>query len=66
VQVRPAGAATGGVGSRAITGGHTTTLILFACALATRSAILGTAGTCVPSTPLERELCIGHGVLGGG
>ena len=40
---RLAGAASGGVGCRAIAGGHTVTirLILFACAFATRSAITG-------------------------
>jgi len=71
VKARPAGAATGGLGSRAITGGHTTTsspdLVYMRTGNTERHP--GTVYTCVPSRPLERELCMGNGgngVLGGG
>ena len=66
VKARPAGAATGGVGSRAITGGHTTTISPDLVCMRTGNTERhpGTACTCVPSTPLERELCMGNGALG--
>ena len=64
----PAGVATGGVGSRVITEGHTTTISpdLGCMRTGNKERHAGTACTCVPSTPLERELWMGNGVLGGG
>jgi len=64
VKARPAGAATRGVESRAITGGHTTTISPDLVYMRTGNP--GTACTCVPFRPLERELCMGNGALGGG
>jgi len=68
VKARLAGAATGGVGSRVITGGHTTTISPDLVCMRTGNTERhpGTTCTCVPSTPLERELCMGNGALGGG
>ena len=68
MKARPAGAETGGVGSRAITGGHTTTISpdLVCMRTGNTESHPGTAYTCVPSTPLECELCMGNGILGGG
>ena len=68
VKARPAGAATGDVGSRAITGGNMTTISLdIVCMrIGNTERHPGTACTCVLSRPLERELCMGNGALCGG
>ena len=68
VKARPVGAATGDVGSRAITGGHTTTISLdvVCMRIGNTERHPGTACTCVLSRPLEHELCMGNGALRGG
>jgi len=68
VKARPIGAATGDVWSRAITGGHTMTISLdvVCMRIGNTERHPGTACTCVLSRPLERELCMGNGVLRGG
>ena len=63
VKARPAGAAIGGIGRRAITGGHTTTISPDLGCMRTGNTELhpGTACTCVPSTRgvfmLSRSVC---------
>jgi len=68
VKARAAGVATRGVGSRAITGGYTTTINPDLVCMRTGNTERhpGTACECVPFRPLERELCMGNGALGGG
>jgi len=68
VGARPAGAATGGVGCRLITGGRTMTISpdLVCMRIGNTERHHGTICTCVPSRPLERGLCTGKGVSGGG
>jgi len=56
------------VGSRTITGGHTTSMSLdvVCMRIGNTERHPGTACTCVLSRPLERELCMGNGALRGG
>jgi hypothetical protein len=68
VGARPAGASTGGVGCRAISGGRTMTISpdLVCMRLGNTEHHHGTVRTCVPSRLLQRRLCTGKGVSGRG